>query len=373
MRKLRVGIDAHMSVGAFRGMGRYARELVSQCDEEVLWLACAAQRSDPLVNHASGPELYPLWEQMVLPRLCRDLELDVLVCPYNTAPLRALGPTKLLLVVHDLIYLQPARTVPIGGSLYQLAGRAYRRFVVPPAVAHADAIITVSRFSAAELERNLGCMKPVFIVPNTVDESWFCAQPSAAPAAQDPFVLAVSGEAPHKNLQRVISAFAQARRSAHVPHGVRLRIAGVSRGATDSVRHKLERENVGDAVDILPYMPPDDMQALYRSASALLFPSLVEGFGIPVIEAMASGCPVITSDRGSLPEVAGDAALFVDPLATTEIASAIVRVLADRNLALALAAKGKANAERFHPRNVHPRMRDVWNSVRGICTHDQAA
>ena len=179
MRRLRIGIDARLSIGSFRGMGRYTREFAAQCDEQLFWLGHAGQKADPLITHAVGTAVYPVWEQCVLPRLCRDLRLDAVLCPYNTGPVSRLASTKLFLVVHDLIYLEPARSVPFGGSPYQLAGRVYRRLIVPRAVARADALVTVSRFTASEIERRLRVSdKPLLVVPNTIEETWYDGTPA---------------------------------------------------------------------------------------------------------------------------------------------------------------------------------------------------
>jgi glycosyltransferase involved in cell wall biosynthesis len=366
MNRLRIGIDARMSVGSFRGMGRYAREFAAQCEEEIIWLGHAGQASDPLVDHGAGPASYPLWEQFTLPTLCRDLKLDALLCPYNTGPVRSVSPTRLFLVVHDLIYLESRRSVPYGGSPYQLAGRLYRRLVVPSAVARADAIVSVSEFSAAELVRHLRVTaKPLVVVPNTVDASWF-DRPSRSDLRDD-FILAVSGEAPHKNLQRVVRAFRQARDRGGIPSHVRLRIAGVSSAGKQSVVQLANQLGVAEATEVLPYLPLTEMQELYRAAAFMVFPSLIEGFGIPILEAMASGCPVIVSDRGSLPEVAGGAAMTIDPLRVDVIERAMSRLWSDSELRKELAAKGRKNAERFHPRNVHPQMRAAWNTLTSLC------
>lgn len=365
-KRLRIGIDARLSVGSFRGMGRYTRELAAQCDEEVLWLGHAGQQDDPLVTHAAGTAFYPVWEQFVLPRLCRDLGLDAVLCPYNTGPLGDLGATRLFLVVHDLIYLEPRRSVPFGGSPYQVFGRIYRCAIVPRAVARAQAILTVSRFTAHEIERRLHVNdKPLVVVPNTIEEAWFDG--SISSASRRDFVLTVSGEAPHKNLLRVIEAFQRARAAGVLPSNLRLLIAGVSASQSASVADSIRRLGVMGSTELLPYVSTGEMQELYRAAAFMVFPSLIEGFGIPVLEAMASGCPVIVSDRGALPEVSGDAALVVDPLSVEAIAGAMGRIWNDPALAGELASKGCRNAERFHPRAVRPQMRAAWKTLGSLC------
>jgi len=343
-------------------MGRYAREFAAQCAEQVIWLGHEGQKADPLVNHAAGTASYPMWEQFVLPKLCRDLELDAVLCPYNTGPIRALASTRLFLVVHDLIYLESARSVPYGGSPYQIAGRIYRRFVVPAAVTRSDAIVTVSEFSGRQIEQRFHIKdKPLLVVPNTIDASWYSASPLSEPGSD--FILAVSGEAPHKNLHRVLQAFRQARLHGGVSANVQLRIAGVSPSGARSVREVIDHLGLQGAAELVAYLPSAAMQDLYRTAVFMVFPSLIEGFGIPVLEAMASGCPVIASDRGAIPEVAGNAALLVDPLNVDGIERAIVRLWSDPGLRTELSARGMRNAERFHPRTIHPQMRAAWETL----------
>jgi glycosyltransferase involved in cell wall biosynthesis len=140
-------------------------------------------------------------------------------------------------------------------------------------------------------------------------------------------------------------------------------IAGVSPARFPAILELAGRLGVADSIQLLPYVSAEEMQDLYRTAACMVFPSLIEGFGIPVLEAMASGCPVIVSDRGALPEVAGDAALVVDPLSVEAIAGAMVRIWSEPALAEELAAKGRRNAERFHPHAVHSQMREAWTTL----------
>ena len=348
-------------------MGRYTREFAAQCEEQVIWLGHEGQKADPLVTHAAGTASYPMWEQLVLPRLCRDLALDAVLCPYNTGPISALDSTRLFLVVHDLIYMESARSVPFGGSLYQIVGRIYRRLVVPSAVSRSDAIVTVSEFSGRQLEQRFRIKgKPLLVVPNTIDASWY--PPSPLQDARSDFILTVSGEAPHKNLHRVLAAFREARRQGGVSANLRLLIAGVSPSGARSVGEVIDRLGLKGAAELVPYLSSEEMQDLYRKAVFMVFPSLIEGFGIPVLEAMASGCPVIASDRGALPEVAGDAALLVDPLSVDSIERAIVRLWSSPELQTELSNKGTRNAERFHPRTIHPQMRAAWETLCLLCT-----
>ena len=181
------------------------------------------------------------------------------------------------------------------------------------------------------------------------------------------FILTVSGEAPHKNLYRVVHAFKQARTRGTIPANMRLRIAGVSSARFPAVAESIRQLGVAESTELIPYVSPSEMQELYRTAAFMVFPSLIEGFGIPVLEAMACGCPVIVSDRGALPEVSGDAALVVDPLSVDAIAKAMTLMWSDPALAEELSMKGRRNAERFHPRAVHAQMRAAWKALSALC------
>ena len=149
----RIAYDARLSLGAYRGMGRYLRQLVAGREQQLLGL-CATGESDPgLRLIAGGARAFPIWEQVSLPRLIRRLGIDVFLAPYNTAPLRLPPQTRLILVVHDSIYFDP---LPLSLSLRQNAGRLYRQWVTPGAIARAERILTVSHYTAGQIRQRFG-------------------------------------------------------------------------------------------------------------------------------------------------------------------------------------------------------------------------
>jgi glycosyltransferase involved in cell wall biosynthesis len=159
-----------------------------------------------------------------------------------------------------------------------------------------------------------------------------------------PFILSVGARQARKNVPRLLEAFTalRARGSRH-----RLALAGPTLWSDPTLSAALARHGLGDAVVALGYVDEQDLPALYSAADLFVLPSLLEGFGLPVLEAMACGTPVVCSNTSSLPEVAGDAALLVDPLDIGEIADAMARVLADAALAAELRRRGLERAARF--------------------------
>ena len=155
-----------------------------------------------------------------------------------------------------------------------------------------------------------------------------------------PYFLIVSNRKPHKNERRIVDAFAVAR----LPREMRLVFTGNS---TDRLKQQLSMGGISDRATFAGELTETELAAYYRGATALVFPSLYEGFGLPVVEAMACGTPVITSNRASLPEVAGNAALLIDPESVQEIADAMNRVTSDSILRANLRLKGIERAKKF--------------------------
>jgi glycosyltransferase involved in cell wall biosynthesis len=179
-----------------------------------------------------------------------------------------------------------------------------------------------------------------------------------------PYCLFVGNLEPRKNLPRLIEAFAEVRRRAGAEgRSAQLVLAGTRAWLHGGIFRAVEAHGLADAVAFTDYVPRGDLPALYAGATCFVFPSLYEGFGLPVLEAMAAGAPVVAARAGSIPEVAGDAALLVDARVPDEIAAAIEAVLTDGALRARLVARGRARAAQFEWNTVARRTLAVYDAV----------
>jgi len=207
------------------------------------------------------------------------------------------------------------------------------------AVRQADHFITVSAYTRDELCRHLGVApERVTVIHHGVDKA-----PSRQPTGDSlqPVLLSVGAVQVRKNTLAAVQVLER------LPKPVRLAVAGGSGHGADDVYDYVRKNGLSDRVDFLGHAGEEQLEALYARASVLLFPSLEEGFGFPVLEAMARGLPVVASSRSSLPEICGDAALLADPTDVTGLAEACRRILDDPALSADLAARGLRQAARF--------------------------
>jgi glycosyltransferase involved in cell wall biosynthesis len=241
-------------------------------------------------------------------------------------------------VVHDLLPL----AFPADYPRQQL----YFRHLVPRMLRTARAVVADSESTRQDVARRYALpVERVRVIHPGLDPTMFHPdgeRPRGAGRGA-PYLLFVGNLMPHKNVLRLLEAFARL-----APRRCRLVIRGSGRPAhVRAVRDRIEGLGLGGAVRLVPYATDAGLRALYAGAVALVFPSLVEGFGLPVLEAMACGTPVITSNASSLPEVAGDAALLVDPGDTGALAGAMERVLGDPTLREDLRSRGLRHAKAF--------------------------
>jgi len=258
------------------------------------------------------------WEQAALPLLARRASL--IYSPANLAPLAS---RRNVVVIHDVAALRHP-------EWYRPAYVRYQRALLPAIAKRARHVITVSEFSKRELEEVLGA-KDVTVIPNGVDERF---TPEATSTRDRPYVLAVGTQIARKNLQVLNEAANRLN-----DHGIELVHAGSGRGYM--------RAETATNLRPLGYVPEDELPGLYAGALALAMPSLYEGFGLPCLEAMACGTPVVAANAGALPETCGDAATLLDPADATGFADALVELATDDELRGRSAAKSLARAAGF--------------------------
>ncbi len=285
--------------------------------------------------------LYPSWNALGRPRLPQALtDTDVIHATSGSAVPPAAPGQRLVATVHDLAFLHLPGLFPTRWRLlYRLGLRA--------AVKRADAILTPSRSTAEDLVSSTR-VDPARVHVAPLATALPIGQVDPAEAASRlglpiPYLLFVGTLEPRKNLVRLVRAYRRAA-AGGVPHG--LVLAGPLGWHPDALLRELALEGPG-AIVRTGHLAARELDAVYRGASAFAYPSLSEGFGLPVLEAMARGVPTITSNTSSLPEVAGEAALCVDPRSVEELATAIQRVLTDPTVGARLADAGRRRAERF--------------------------
>jgi glycosyltransferase involved in cell wall biosynthesis len=364
---VRIAIDARKLRDY--GIGTYIRNLLrhlARLDRETEYVvfcyeadrALAAELGD---NFRPVPILarpYSLAEQVAIPFHLARLGIGLFHAPHYTLP--PLAPCPAVVTIHDCIHLAFPQYLP--GRL----ARLYARLALRLAARRARRILTVSEASRRDILRLLGPPpERVVVVPNAIDEQFWTppAPQEVARVAEryqlaDPFVLYAGNIKPHKNLERLIAAFARLRRGGF--ERVKLLIIGDEISKYPALRRAVHRHQLHPVVRFLGFVPDRTLAVLYRLADLFVFPSLYEGFGLPPLEAMASGTPVVTSNVSSLPEVVGDAAVLVDPYDPDAIAEGMRRVLSDPDLRAELRAKGLARAREFSWDRSVERIRQIY-------------
>jgi glycosyltransferase involved in cell wall biosynthesis len=276
------------------------------------------------------------WTQFQLPALLQETRSTLLFSPVPEAPLSK--DVRSIVVIHDLIPLRfPRWTAPL---------TLYFRFYVPRVLAQAEHIICNSEATAADIvsyfQISTKKITPILLA-HDAGNFRVIESSNQSDRATRPYFFYLGRVDPYKNLQRLINAFAV------LPDkDYDLQIAGsADRRYTPVLQAQAQALGLGDRVKFLEYVPYAELPVLLNRAIALVFPSLWEGFGFPVLEAMACGTPVITSNLSSLPEVAGDAALLVDPYNEAEITAAMQTIATDAGARSELRSAGLARASQF--------------------------
>jgi glycosyltransferase involved in cell wall biosynthesis len=367
---VRVAIDAR-KLHDF-GIGTYIRTLLrnlSRIDQQNEYVLLCHE-ADMGVAEALGPNFrtvlepsgnYSITEQVHVPWVLRREKPDVFHAPHYVLPVAT--PCRSVVTIHDCIHLMFPQYLP------NRAAYAYARAAMWSAARRSDRIVTASEASKRDILHffNVPAEK-ISVVPHAIDGR-FLIEPPAENIARvreryqldHGFVLYTGAIKPHKNLVRLIEAFAELRQGPF--EDLKLLIIGDEISKLPSLRRAVHSHKLHKHVRFLGYVPDDTLAILYRLAAVFVFPSLYEGFGLPPLEAMASGTPVVTSNVSSLPEVVGDAAVLVDPYRVDSIVEGVRRVLLDPQLAAELRKKGVARAREFSWEQSVSRTHDIYTLV----------
>jgi glycosyltransferase involved in cell wall biosynthesis len=354
------------------GIGTYIRELVPAMRRvdpglEITLFHARFDRTQPEAWMKAFPEveisqgirsLYPSWAVLGRPSLPAAVgTCDVVHAP-SPAPVPPAGRgQRLVVTVHDLAFrIYPEMFPPAWRNLFRLGlRRAARR---------ADAILVPSRNTGSDLMRLAGVHPSrIRVVPLAASLPRTASDPEEVLGrlrVRKPYLLFVGTLEPRKNLIRLVRAYRRAARSAALPHT--LVLAGPLGWGVQRLHRELAVPAPGQIV-LTGRIAPEDLDGLYRGADAFVYPSVYEGFGLPVLEAFSRGVPTIVSRASSLPEVAGDAAIAVEPRSVTDLAEAVVRVLTDDREAKRLAEAALKRAEDFSWERTARETLDVYERV----------
>jgi glycosyltransferase involved in cell wall biosynthesis len=304
-----------------------------------------------LIELSGGP--YPTWEQYALSNAAKKYRCDILHCTSNTAPVNTSIP--LVVTLHDIIYLESISLLKKGGTWYQKLGNMYRRIVVPKVVKKSKKIITVSHFEKNRIREFFGFPESdqrlvavyngvgdYFLPITDVSELKRVKEKYKLP---DRFAFFLGNTDPKKNTKGVLKAYSDYLKSGSEP--LELVMLDYEKSALTSLLNEIGDPGLIEHIHLTGYVINTDLPAIYSQCAVFLYPSLRESFGIPMLEAMRCGCPVITSNTSSMPEVSGGAALLIDPFKPEKITEAMIKVMNDNRLRDELIFKGAEQSAKF--------------------------
>ena len=338
---MKVCIDARPISPRMHGIGRYTLNLITQLalisqshDYLLLTNPNTSQLLPPLPTNFKlcefGTPNYSIQEQVVVPWILRKESADLFHSTTYSAPIYS--PCKMVVTIHDL-------TPMVLPNLYGWKHRLYYGQIVRRSLGRADQILTVSHSSKHDIVRIFGLdPKRIAVTYNGVEDHF---QPGRVVESKDPVILSVVNPKPHKNLGVILKAFEKLHSKGLTKY--RLVLVGADKPQV------LEKVNkvVAGCIHCLSDVTDDELVSLYQKADVFVHPSLYEGFCLPVLEAMACGTPVITSNVASLPELTDNAAIFINPNKIDDLAEAIYNVLANEELRKNLRERGLKRAKQF--------------------------
>jgi len=313
---------------------------------------------------------YPAWEQIALPKAVKKYGCEILHCTSNTAPVNCSIP--LITTLHDIIYMESSfiKIATGAASAYQKLGNIYRKLVVPAVVKNSSKIITVSNFerkriadffSIQENEKLMAVYNGVSEHFKPVKNSDELKRVKEKYGLPDKYFFFLGNTDPKKNTKGTLKAFSDFRKQTGKDYKLVM---------LDYDKKELEKllEEIGDKklmknIVLTGYVANTDLPAIYSQSELFLYPSLRESFGIPILEAMASGAPVITSNTSSMPEIAGKAGIMIDPYQPEQITTAMKIVSSEINLKAEMIREGILQATKFSWKTMAEEVLNIYNET----------
>lgn len=367
---MRLAIDGQLLTENRTGMGVYTFNILRYWDKNrdnvIIYFPGQPPKDLEDLAETNGFQIRKLkkcnyfkWEQIVLPREVKKDEADLLWCPYCTAPL--IPPCPISVVIHDAIYMN--LRIRDTQTLYKKLGVIYRRITVPRAAKNAISVATVSEFSQKEICKHFPVVKKkITVIPNGIESTekpsdLFKNEFFRKSEIIGKYILGFGSLEARKNTLALIKAYEQL--DVSIKKEYQLVLFGFRGYENSTEKAYIEKQDLVTYIKPLGYITDEEKKCLYSNCSVFVFPSLSEGFGIPLLEAFDSDVPVITSNVTSLPEVAGKGALLVDPENIESISKSISKILMNPELTSMLISEGKKQVEKYKWNTASKKMQEL--------------
>jgi glycosyltransferase involved in cell wall biosynthesis len=378
---IKIGIDARFTVHNRRGIGNYTLNLIrglaeiDSHNEYILYIdkddsENILPKQDNFKIKKLLPSNYLVWEQFVLPMQVKKDGVDILHCTGNTAPIFISRSIKIVLTICDVMYLKKYSELPKSVSCYQRIGRLYRKLIVPRTISHVSMVLTISDFSKEDILKHIPQLdkdriKVVYLAANEgfgqINKISDLQKIKNKFGIDCDYILILGATDPRKNIELAIKTFIELKKESKIDE--KLLIIGVPDWRRTRFYSIIRESPFAEDIIFAEFVFEDELALLYRGASMFLYPSLYEGFGMPILEAMICGTPVITSNVTSIPEIAGDAAFLINPNNAEELKKSMLKLLNDESLRNKLVQRGFERAPKFSWRKTAVETLAIYETV----------
>ncbi len=367
---MRIAVDGRMYQES--GIGRYIRNLISNLQildrKNEYFILHKSSDYDTLVYHNNFKKIltdfrwYGVSEQIKLPKILNQLKPDLVHFPHFNVPIFYNG--RFVVTIHDLIHqhFQMRRATTLDPIIYKIKQLGYSK-VFKTAISKSVHILVPSEYIKKLLVNEWRIENSKITVTSEAVDDKISTTPLRASSAEvalatkaeqsKPYLFYVGNAHPHKNIEGLIKVFLKLKEKYQ-------NLSLVLSGYDHYFWQRIKKENQYHGIIYTGWVSDEELVALYKNALCFIMPSFEEGFGIPLLEAFASECPVVSSDAGALPEIGGDACLYFDPLNTSDMLSKIIRILDDENLRKSLIERGKKRVKLFSWRKLATQTLEVY-------------